>query len=117
MNSISPRTSSSLVVRPERLLGVYGGPECVVEYPNGDEALVLLANAWLERGSVAKAAAYADRAVTANPENPEAQLVKGAVAQQGGKRAEARAAYERYLKLAPKGKFAGEIRQILPSLR
>ena len=29
---------TSLVVRPERVLGVYGGPECVVRYPNGDEA-------------------------------------------------------------------------------
>jgi ADP-ribose pyrophosphatase YjhB (NUDIX family) len=29
---------TGLVMRPERLLGVYGGPECVVRYPNGDEA-------------------------------------------------------------------------------
>lgn len=28
---------TGLLVRPERLLGVYGGPECVVRYPNGDE--------------------------------------------------------------------------------
>ncbi len=28
---------TGLLVRPERLLGVYGGPECVVHYPNGDE--------------------------------------------------------------------------------
>src|SRR5215213_10684410 len=28
---------TGLVVRPERLVGVYGGPECVVRYPNGDE--------------------------------------------------------------------------------
>jgi 8-oxo-dGTP pyrophosphatase MutT (NUDIX family) len=29
---------TGLLVRPDRLLGVYGGPECVVRYPNGDEA-------------------------------------------------------------------------------
>jgi ADP-ribose pyrophosphatase YjhB (NUDIX family) len=29
---------TGLVVRPERVLGVYGGPTCVVRYPNGDEA-------------------------------------------------------------------------------
>lgn len=29
---------TGLHVRPERLLGVYGGPECVVRYPNGDES-------------------------------------------------------------------------------
>ncbi|MDQ2666503.1 MAG: NUDIX domain-containing protein [Gemmatimonadota bacterium] len=28
---------TGLLVRPERLLSVYGGPECVVQYPNGDE--------------------------------------------------------------------------------
>ena len=28
---------TGLVVAPERLLGAYGGPECVVRYPNGDE--------------------------------------------------------------------------------
>jgi 8-oxo-dGTP pyrophosphatase MutT (NUDIX family) len=28
---------TGLVFRPERLLGLYGGPECVVRYGNGDE--------------------------------------------------------------------------------
>lgn len=28
---------TGLVVRPERVLAVYGGPECVVRYGNGDE--------------------------------------------------------------------------------
>lgn len=29
---------TGLFVQAERLLGVYGGPECIVRYPNGDEA-------------------------------------------------------------------------------
>ena len=29
---------TGLLVKPERLLGVYGGPHCVVRYPNGDES-------------------------------------------------------------------------------
>jgi len=29
---------TGLVVTPERVLAVFGGPECVVRYPNGDEA-------------------------------------------------------------------------------
>lgn len=29
---------TGLLVRPDRLLGVYGGPHCVVHYPNGDES-------------------------------------------------------------------------------
>jgi 8-oxo-dGTP pyrophosphatase MutT (NUDIX family) len=28
---------TGLLVRPERLLGVFGGPDCVVRYSNGDE--------------------------------------------------------------------------------
>src|SRR5215213_9900677 len=28
---------TGLLLRPERLLGLYGGPECVVRYANGDE--------------------------------------------------------------------------------
>lgn len=29
---------TGLAVRVERLVGVYGGPQCVVRYPNGDES-------------------------------------------------------------------------------
>ena len=29
---------TGLLVRPDRVLGVYGGPECVVRYAHGDEA-------------------------------------------------------------------------------
>lgn len=28
---------TGLIVHPDSILGVYGGPECVVRYPNGDE--------------------------------------------------------------------------------
>ncbi|HEU4556321.1 MAG TPA: NUDIX domain-containing protein [Longimicrobium sp.] len=28
---------TGLRVKPERIAGVYGGPECIVTYPNGDE--------------------------------------------------------------------------------
>ena len=34
---------TGLVVRPDRLLGVYGGPECVVRYANGDEVQYVIA--------------------------------------------------------------------------
>ena len=34
---------TGLVVRPERVLGVYGGPEFIVRYPNGDEAQYVIA--------------------------------------------------------------------------
>jgi len=35
------REETALEVVPERIVGVYGGPEFVVRYPNGDEAAIL----------------------------------------------------------------------------
>ncbi|HEX9105330.1 MAG TPA: CDC27 family protein, partial [Polyangia bacterium] len=84
---------------------------------DGDDALVLLANCHLDRGNLDKALAAAQLAAAANSENADAYLVVGAVQQQKGHDPEARTAYERYLKLAPKGQFAGEIRSILANLR
>ncbi len=83
---------------------------------DGDEALVVLANCHLDRGDFDKALAAAELAAAANADNADAYLVVGAVEQQKGHNPEARTAYERYLKLAPKGQFAGDIRAILVSL-
>jgi Flp pilus assembly protein TadD len=91
--------------------------KAVLLKPDGDEALVLLANCHLDRGAMDKALGFAQLAVNANPSNADGFLVIGAVQQQVGKSAEARVAYEKYLKLAPKGEFAGEVRSILGSLR
>jgi CheY-like chemotaxis protein len=84
--------------------------------PKGDDAMVVLANCNLDRGSLDKAVAAAESAIAANPENPDAYLVVGAVDQQREQLPEARVAYEKYLKLAPRGQYAGEIRSILASM-
>jgi hypothetical protein len=84
---------------------------------DGDEALVILANCHLDRGNMEKALAAAQLAAAANAENADAYLVIGAVQQQKEHNPEARIAYEKYLKLAPRGQYAGEIRSILASLR
>jgi DNA-binding response OmpR family regulator len=83
---------------------------------DGDEALVAIANAVLEQGDTDKAAVYANRAVAANASNAEAYLVKGAAQQALGHNSEAKAAYQQYLRLAPHGQFATDIRSILPKL-
>ena len=85
--------------------------------PAGDEAYVELANLHLEQGQTGKASQDADLAVAANPSSADAHLVRGAVYQQQRRNAQARAEYQLYLKLAPRGEFAREIRQILPTLR
>ena len=84
---------------------------------DGDEALVILANCHLDRGSTDKALAAAQLAAAANPNNADAYLVIGAVQQQREHGPEARTAYEKYLKLSPRGQYASEIRSILASLR
>jgi CheY-like chemotaxis protein len=89
----------------------------VTLHDKNDGALVLLANCHLDRGSNQKALAAANLAVAANQTNAEAYLVIGAVHQQLHHKVEARSAYQSYLKLAPKGEYAGEIRSILSSLR
>jgi hypothetical protein len=83
---------------------------------DGDEALVVLANCHLDRGNTEKALAAAHLAAAANANNADAYVVIGAVEQQKGHNPEARTAYEKYLKLAPKGQFAGDVRSILVSL-
>ena len=88
----------------------------VAAKPDGDEALVVLANCYLDRGSAVRALEKANAAVAANAENADGYLVIGAVQQQNGKNVEAKKAYETYLKLAPKGQYASEIRSILSSL-
>ena len=84
---------------------------------DGDEALVLLANCHLDRGANQKALQAASMAATANPNNADAYLVIGTVQQSLEHVSEARTAYQTYLKLAPKGQYAGEVRSILSSLK
>ena len=91
--------------------------KAVAEKPDGDEALVVLANSYLDRGASAKALGFALRAVKANPQNADGFLVIGAVQQEKNNRSEAKAAYEQYLKLSPKGAFADEIRSIVSKMR
>ena len=46
---------TGLVVRPDRLLGAYGGPHCVVHYANGDESqYVIIAMGCTVIGGTAK---------------------------------------------------------------
>jgi Tfp pilus assembly protein PilF len=83
---------------------------------DGDEALVLLARCHLDHSNTQKALAAAELALAANPNNADGHLVVGTVQQSMGHNAEARASYETYLKLAPKGEFAADVKSILGSI-
>ena len=112
------------LLREGRALALRGRPnraeplfeQALALRPGSDEALIAMANVLLEKDEPERAAKFVDRAISANAGNPEAYLVKGSVEQQLQHNTQARAAYEQYLKLAPHGRYASDIRHILQSL-
>jgi tetratricopeptide (TPR) repeat protein len=84
--------------------------------PGSAEALTLLAHVELNRGRMARASALAQKAVAIDPDQADAYVIIGGVDQDSGRNHEAKAAYTRYLQLAPQGRYAGELRSILGSL-
>jgi tetratricopeptide (TPR) repeat protein len=84
--------------------------------PKSSEALTLLAEAEFTRGHTGVALKLATQATNANQNFADAYVIIGGVYQEKGKNAEARAAYEQYLALQPKGKHAADLRAILGSL-
>ena len=67
-------------------------------------------------GKTAEASAWARKALTADPGFAEALVLLGGAEQELGRRAEARAAYLRYLELAPRGKHASDVQSLLRRL-
>jgi CheY-like chemotaxis protein len=84
--------------------------------PGSAEALTLLAHTELNRGRLARAGELASRAAAIDPNLADAYVIIGGVNQDSGKNREAKAAYRRYLELAPRGRYADELRSIINSL-
>jgi tetratricopeptide (TPR) repeat protein len=81
--------------------------------PRSTEALTLLAHAEIDRDHTREALRLAAAAVSIDPRAPDAYLILGQARQQSGLKSEARASYQRYLALAPHGRYAGDVRSIL----
>jgi tetratricopeptide (TPR) repeat protein len=75
-----------------------------------------VAQAALELGRNVDAAAWARRAIGVDPKHADAFVLLGGAEQQLGHSAEAKAAYSRYLELAPNGQHAQDVRALLPRL-
>ena len=84
--------------------------------PKSAEALTLMAHTELNRGRMSSANELATRAAAIDPNNAEAHLIMGGVLQDSGRNSEAKAAYRRYLQLAPQGRYASELRSIVSSI-
>ena len=76
----------------------------------------MLAEAEYTRGHTGVALRLATEATNAAPNFADAYVIIGGVYQDKGKSAEARAAYEQYLALQPKGKHAADLRAILSGM-
>jgi tetratricopeptide (TPR) repeat protein len=81
--------------------------------PDDVDVMVILARAELDRGRSAEAGTLARKAVAIDANRAEAYVYLGNAEQEAGRIDEARAAYKKYLELAPNGPFARELRAIL----
>jgi CheY-like chemotaxis protein len=84
--------------------------------PDSVDVLLILAAAEANRGNDREALGWAQKAIAIDPTTPDAYFFLGNGQQVAGRRKEARAAYEKYLELAPDGKFAADLRAFLGSL-
>ncbi len=84
---------------------------------NNDELQTMLGTAYFETDQNQQAITHLTRAVALNGRNAQALMVLGNVYQAVGNTAKAKDAYQRYLAVAPNGKFAGDVKMILEALQ
>ena len=85
--------------------------------PNGLAAHLGLGNAYYELDSLPAALKHLEKARALAPKDPQVYVLLGAAYQSSNRTADAVTAYERYLVLAPDGKFARDVRGILRGIK
>ena len=80
------------------------------------DAAVAVAKVEFDRGRTAQAYTWSKRAIAVNPATADAYVFAGSVEQSQGHGKAAKEAYQHYLRLAPSGRYAAEIRTIVNSL-
>jgi tetratricopeptide (TPR) repeat protein len=91
-------------------------PRAIDETPQSAELAIMLAKTEFERGRARQALDWAKKAVALDAERAEAYVYLGSAEQAAGHVAAAKAAYRRYLQLAPQGRHAADLRAVLASL-
>jgi Tfp pilus assembly protein PilF len=76
----------------------------------------MLAHAQLNRDKPNEALAAAEKAIALDPNQADAYVIVGGVEQDRGHAAAAKAAYQKYLQLAPRGRYAADLRAIVGTL-
>jgi hypothetical protein len=84
--------------------------------PEAADIMVILARVELDREHAAEARSWAKKALGVNPNLAEAYVFLGGAEQEMENPDAAKAAYKKYLELAPTGRHARELRAVLDSL-
>ncbi|HVU51623.1 MAG TPA: DUF4388 domain-containing protein [Polyangia bacterium] len=84
--------------------------------PDSAEACALLGHALFGRKKRREALQWAERAVALDPGHADAYVIIGGVKQAADDAVAAKAAYKKYLELAPNGQYAADLRAIVDSL-
>jgi Flp pilus assembly protein TadD len=84
--------------------------------PSSASIAVMLAKTELDRGRTKEALTWAQKAVAIDADIADAYVFIGMAEQEAGHTAAAKVAYKRYLQLAPKGKYAAEIRSVVSNM-
>jgi hypothetical protein len=84
--------------------------------PDSAEACALLGHALFDRKKRPEALQWAERAVELDPSLADAYVIIGGVKQAAADAPAAKAAYKKYLELAPNGQYANDLRAIVDSL-
>ena len=91
--------------------------ELITTTPRNADALLLLAQVELELGDMKSALATATSCTEVAPELADCWLTIGVLQQDKNDKAAAAAAYDRYLALAPDGRYAGDVKKQLARLK
>ena len=84
--------------------------------PRSAEIAVMLAKTEFDRGRFRQALDWAKKTVALDENQADAYVFLGGVEQASGHEAAAKTAYQRYLQLSPKGRYAADLRAVLGSL-
>jgi hypothetical protein len=91
-------------------------PDALVADPGAVEIAVALAKIEFDRGRSAQAYAWGKKAITINPDTADAYVFVGGAEQNAGHIKAAKEAYKNYLRLAPLGRYAADLRAIVNTL-
>jgi len=91
-------------------------PAAFTADPSAVDIALELAKIEFDRGRSAQAFAWSRKAIAANPDAADAYVFLGGAEQNAGHGKAAKQAYQRYLHLAPTGRYAADLRAIVSSL-